>query len=339
MRIARTILVVGLWLASFWVGGPCRCSASSPGKKSNIVYDDTIRSHDEGARFFHYFNDVSTECYTSAVIIGVGTAMARTDYNLLALDMVNELDDPQALLVIVDPVPHNPIKLYPKPFARAINRLVAQLHEVELSSSSTIPHHFCPDKNATVIVGGHSASGSAAFYGSKFFDFPVAGFLGLDPFPIQRRHHHLSIPALYWGFSGTTCGVSVSHAAMAAFDVSESGQRVLYQIQNDEKKRPFSGMDCQYSHCDFTDSGCFVICPMQCSDAAANDLRHDVAVSLRLFLKAIKDGGRQRSFSRSHFASDDFRMDSSLFLDENEGEEVDLGTRNHGHVQHGLLVA
>jgi hypothetical protein len=106
--------------------------------------------------------------------------------------------------VIIDPMPHSPIKLYPIPFARELNRLVAQLQEP--SSKNSLD---CLQKNATIMVGGHSASGAAAFYGTNYFDFPVAGFLGLDPFPIQQRQQ-LSIPALYWGFALTTCGVSVS---------------------------------------------------------------------------------------------------------------------------------
>jgi len=335
MRIAHTVLLVGLGgLASFLVLGPCLCSASI----SNY-YEE---SSGEDTRFFHLNNDLTAECFTSAVIIGVGTAMTRNDYNRLALAMLNELDDPQVLLAIVDPVPHSPIKLYPKPFARAINRLVAQLHRDEPAlSSSPVFHHFCPDKNATIVVGGHSASGSAAFYGSNFFDFPVAGFLGLDPFPIHWQHHYLSVPALYWGFSCATCDVSVSHAALAAFNESKTGQRVLYQIQNTEKKEhQASNSSCRYSHCAFTDTGCFVVCPLRCPDASANDLRHDVAVSLRLFLTAIKDERPQRSFTRNYFASGDFRMDSSetlILLDDDDEEFFEMN--NQESKQHASLVA
>ena len=222
-RLWRVAYLVGFVLGSTWTG--TTTVIPQPG------------SHSGAARYFH-IDDVGTDCYSSAIMIGVGTAMTVDDYEILAQAIVTTVNDTSALLVIVDPNPHNPIKLDPKAFATTINRLVAQLHE-----ASTASFHFCSRENATVVVGGHSASGAAAFYGSKLFDFPVAGFIGLDPFPIQRREP-LLIPALFWGFSVTTCGVSVQRAALAAYNQSMSGQRVMYQLQNSHRKKLPSNESC-----------------------------------------------------------------------------------------------
>ena len=178
--------------------------------------------------------------------------------------------------------------------------------------------------------GGHSASGAAAFYGSKLFDFPVAGFIGLDPFPIQRREP-LLIPALFWGFSVTTCGVSVQRAALAAYNQSMSGQRVMYQLQNSHRKKvPSNESSCHYSHCAFTDTGCLVICPLQCSTDSANDLRQDVAISLRLFLNVTNSSRLRHSFSRRGFADSDFHLDprESILMIDQEGKQDQYSNHN-----------
>ena len=64
------------------------------------------------------------------------------------------------------------------------------------------------------------------------------------------------------------------------------------------------------------------VCPLQCSMDAANDLRSDVALSLRLFLHAIRaDHG---PFSRHDFANDGFHLDPKdnfLIMDEQDVQE------------------
>lgn len=305
----RRSLAEVLLLVAFFLSG---CSVDSTTAR--------VDSDSGAARYYYDDNDRrdGAQCFAATIVIGVGTAMTVDDYGKLADAIVNELNhDASALLVIFDPVPHSPIKLYPKPFARALNRLVAQLQET--SSEDSI---HCLQKNATIVVGGHSASGAGAFYGTKYFDFPVSGFLGLDPFPIQQTQQ-LFIPALYWGFARTTCGVSVSHAALAAYNQSLSGYRVMYQLQNDnhhQKLPPPNVTRCNYAHCAFTDTGCMVVCPLKCSMDAANDLRRDVAISVRLFLRAISTSKDHGSFSHRTFAYDGFHLNPKenfqLIMDE-----------------------
>ena len=293
-RLAGVLLLVAFFLTGC-SGGSTTASADGDSGAARYVYfyDDIDR-------------DGTPQCFSAAIIIGVGTAMTVDDYGKLAYAIVDELNHASVLLVILDPVPHSPIKLYPKPFARALNRLVAQLQE-PFSEDST----HCLQKNATIVVGGHSASGAGAFYGTNYFNFPVSGFLGLDPFPIHQRQQ-LSIPALFWGFAHTTCGVSVTHAAVAAYNQSMSGYRVLYQLQNNNHRpnlpSPPGDHQCHYAHCAFTDTGCRIVCPLQCSTDAANDLRRDVAISIRLFLRAISTSKDHGPFSHRDFAYNGFHL-------------------------------
>ena len=64
------------------------------------------------------------------------------------------------------------------------------------------------------------------------------------------------------------------------------------------------------------------VCPLQCSMDATEDLRSDVALSLRLFLHAIRaDHG---PFSRFDFVNDGFHLDPNdnfLILDEQDVKE------------------
>ena len=90
----------------------------------------------------------------------------------------------------------------------------------------------------------------------------------------------LHMPALFWGFSKTTCSVSVDKASKAGYNLhSNSTHHIMYQIQNNKdrcranndidssKKQsdPNAGVDrfCNVNHCIFTDNGCFgKICPL-----------------------------------------------------------------------------
>jgi hypothetical protein len=100
-----------------------------------------------------------------------------------------------------------------------------------------------------------------------------------------------------------------------------SGYRVMYQLQNsDHLDLPASSKhQCNYAHCAFTDTGCMVVCPLDFSMDAANDLRRDVAISLRLFLHAIGASKDHVPFSRRDFAYAGFHLDPKenfLLMDE-----------------------
>jgi len=302
---------------------------------SSYFYSTYTADADDGA-----VTNIGNGCRSSAVILGVGTAQTVDDYDALARALTTELEPLETLVVVIDPVPHDPIKLYPGPFAKAVNHLVAQLQQKQQKPEISSEMRLCPDQDATIVVGGHSASGAAAF--SADFDFTVTGFLGLDPFPIfadgvddpfgaaiHTRHHRLSVPALHWGFSHSTCGVGVSRAALAAYEQSPTGQRVFFQIQNDDDDSNNNNDnepsdDCHYSHCAFTDAGCWIVCPLRCSEEATRNLRHDVALSVRLFLQALEKG-EHKFFARREFESGAFQLDPRqvvLLLDEERGSVV-----------------
>ena len=321
---------------------------------AGVLTEDTTADDVRYYRYSTYFyssdtaddgavKNIGSRCRSSAVILGVGTAQTVHDYDALARVLTTELEPLETLVVVIDPVPHDPIKLYPGPFANAVNHLVAQLQQKQQKPDISSEMRLCPDEDATIVVGGHSASGAAAF--SADFDFTVAGFLGLDPFPIfghsvgdppgagagvPTQHHRLSVPALYWGFSHSTCGVSVSRAAFAAYEQSPTGQRVFFQIQNDDNNSHNNDNneppnDCHYSHCAFTDAGCWIVCPLRCSEEATRNLRHDVALSVRLFLQALEKG-RHKFFARREFESGAFQLDPRqivLLLDEEDGSVND----------------
>jgi hypothetical protein len=276
---------------------------------------------------FHYRDDAETSCLSSLIIVGVGTAMRVTDYDGVGRAIAEELRD--SIVIIIDSLQGIPIKLFPYFFAGKVNNLVAQLlqdsSEHENNRTMLPSHvHLCSTTAASnqlrVVVGGHSASGEAAFYAFalKLYsnDFSLAGFFGLDPFPIVSFIGvRLSIPALYWGFSSTTCGVLVSQAALSAYNKSPPGLRALYQLKNDDNSK-----QCFFSHCCFTDAGC-PGCPLQCNLGTMGDLHHDVGVSVQLFVNAITAG---QGFSRQQFETTDFRLnqdDVLLYVDNTTIEE------------------
>ena len=149
------------------------------------------------------------------------------------------------------------------------------------------------------------------------------GSSGWTRFPF--RDENLCLFLLCFGvFSVTTCGVSVQRAALVAYNQSMSGQRVMYQLQNSHRKKvPSNESSCHYSHCAFTDTGCLVICPLKCTADSANDLRHDVAISLRLFLNVTNSSRLRHSFSRRDFADSDFHLDprESILMIDQEGKQ------------------
>jgi hypothetical protein len=234
-------------------------------------------------------NSHNNDCRSTLILVGVGTAMKVNDYDALGVAMASQL--PTAIVAIVNPtrsfIKLNPITLDARPFANAVNRVVSRLLESSSSLSSLsrrriwdpslLPAdaNLCP-LNATttvfsrpgtslrILVGGHSASGAAAFYalGHQLYDFDVAGLLSLDPFPIRSDDPPAarssttitttttvpSIPTLAWGLSATTCKVTVAEAAVAAYEHARPNRRVLYQVQNSIPGES-SSSSCILSHC------------------------------------------------------------------------------------------
>jgi hypothetical protein len=290
----------------------------------------------------------NNDCRSTLILVGVGTAMKVNDYDALGVAMARQL--PTAIVAIVNPtrsfIKLNPITLDARPFANAVNRVVSRLLESSSSSSSSsslsrrriwdpslLPADakLCP-LNATatafsrpgtplrILVGGHSASGAAAFYalGHQLYDFDVAGLVSLDPFPIRSDPAPAarssttvpSIPTLAWGLSATTCRVTVAEAAVAAYEHAQPNRRVLYQVQNSIPGES-SSSSCILSHCLFTDGGC-PFCGNACNATANRDAIADVGLSVRLFVEALATTTTS-AFSRPMFDSSDLSLTRGLY--------------------------
>jgi hypothetical protein len=225
-----------------------------------------------------------------------GTAMSTNDYDQFSHALVTASTH-DLLAIVLDPSPHDPVKVSESAYSFAVNRLPAELE-------SLIDVKLCD--NVTLIVGGHSAGGASAIDALKadMFAVPIAGYIGLDPYFVQTPDGNgasIKVPSLLWGFVKTTCGVNIAHSANAAYLSSSDGFRVFYRLSS------------KFSHCCFTDAGCLWVCT--CSQDNQN-LLHDIGVSVDQFINSLQ---RKSRFSRSGFPTDQFWLDPSnitIFVDD-----------------------
>lgn len=243
------------------------------------VVSVTKHVHGAGTIRYHYDTNSSRPSCHTVMILGVGTAMSVSDYDLISHEIVNSNI---IMPIVVDPEPDWFIKTSAERFAKLANVLVGQIKDtISVCATTSTPK--------VIIVGGHSAGGQAAMEALPLFDFVPKGFLGLDPYEIdqtdQPLNHH---PALFWGFAETTCGVDVNKAAKAGYDISDESHRILYQIQHNK--------DNHNTHCIFTDNGCCA-CPDSMSFDQQERLLALVGESTKRFVHAIQHG----SFSREEF--------------------------------------
>jgi hypothetical protein len=162
------------------------------------------------------------------------------------------------VFIITDPSPGNPIKLGQKMIYAKLADLVAE------NLTTMIP--VCESQpRFGFIVGGHSASGVSAVNALGLITkFAPAGWLGLDPFfrfPIDENSlasYQVLVGTLIFGFSKTTCLVSIGQAGKRAYENSNSSSRVFFQVEN---KQGFLGpiAGAPICHCSFTDGGCATI--------------------------------------------------------------------------------
>lgn len=235
-----------------------------------------------------YHHDAATACAT-VVMIGVGTAMTVGDYEALSADIST---DSSIVTLITD---HNSgffVKLQWRQYRSFYNNVVSSISDI-------VP--ACKGKNPKIIVGGHSASGQAVIDAmaedkkarednknieNRTLIRKPDGFIGLDPFRINTNVEiDAELPVLVWGFSATTCSVSVDQAAKAAYTKSSKDHRVFYKIMNSAKN---------IKHCAFTDAGCGIACG---KDKGGEWVHRTVAKSIQVFSNAVKTG----SFPNSQF--------------------------------------
>lgn len=250
---------------------------------------------------YHYFDDSTGSIVNTAsrpcsdiLMIGVGTAMKVQDYDNLAESIVTKAETPSLVVVISDSNPGdiNFIKKNSTKYANLAKGIRDQLN------SGIIPVCTGQQDNLNFLIGGHSASGQAALGAVQkgLYDFVPDGFVGLDPYEIDKRTMNfgspLQLPTLSWGFDRTTCLVQVQKAARGAYKLSSPDVgRVLYLIDNEHNSM---------THCSFTDSGCGVgfveVCP---TNHKFEWVYESVAESINLFVNALKTDGA--SISKENF--------------------------------------
>ena len=224
---------------------------------------------------YQYYFDNSIQTFGIVFIVAVGTGMSVTDYTTISTDVA--ATNP-VVFIMMDPAPGNPVKLDGPKFANNANELASNL--------STYLPNVNLAANTSIVIGGHSAGGEAAI---KSFDglltFQPVGFLGLDPFSVDTKTMTIPSPAVLWGFSNTTCAVTVNQAAKAAYNISPQSARVFYQILNPQNLLKKSS---NITHCIFTDDGCAgPVCPAQ---TGGFWVRQAVANSLVPFIGSLVSG-------------------------------------------------
>ena len=227
-----------------------------------------------GAYKYFYDESVLDACDT-VLFLQVGSAMGVKDYNNLATLIV---EDSSVVTIVGDHNPRFPVKLFSGQFVNFYNEMVPALQRL-------VP--ACKYKTPMILVGAHSASGSAAIKALPRLDRQPDGFVGLDPFPIKTGNMKIAdtIPSLEWGFAKTTCRTKVEQAAKPAYQITNHKHRVFYRVDNIAQA---------VAHCVFTDKGCGFICGKK---ADGGWVPAAVARSIHLFVNAIKTG----SFGKEQF--------------------------------------
>lgn len=202
------------------------------------------------------------------LVIGVGTSMSRTDYDFLGAQLTAK----GYVLVAMDHNPGNMVKTDETKYRNCVNAV-----------KSALPGWLAPYGLASVahwIIGGHSAGGQAAQY--AYANNPGLGsaIFSIDPYNLSSAPI-VNGPALYWGFTATTCFVGVNDAAKAGYYRTQ-GQRAFVRV-----KKVYSFGPCGYSpkyfHCSFCDGHC-----PACTNCMTtpNSFFVDVANSVQKFVNA-----------------------------------------------------
>lgn len=258
---------------------------------STIVDSGPQAQSDPNYQYRYYYDSSVGGSKTTLLLIIVGTAMTVSDYSDIAK---NSVVGKNIVFCVVDNNPgsmSNPfgmVKLSGKKAAKAFNDIY--------SNRTTRFENVSFVADPKVVVGGHSAGGSAAIDAMSLSNlvpnhlvFAAAGYLGLDPygtppFPLPQftniSDKTISVPTLAWGFTIKTCGVNVDKAGKAAYNITPPANRVFYQVINPADTKPN-----QIAHCIFTDDGCFgAFCP---SHTAGSWVQTAVGKSVQLFVESL----------------------------------------------------
>ena len=175
-------------------------------------------------------------------ILGVGTAMSRTDYDYLGNAMANTYG---YVLVVMDHNPGNMVKTDATKYRNCALEVQNNLLNWLSGTGCTSVAHW--------ILGGHSAGGQAAQNALSADPGLADGIFSIDPYNIEGAGI-VNGPAIYWGFNVTTCFVEKSDAAEAAYYYTD-GPRAFYRV-----KKVYGWTVCGYApkyfHCSFCDLHC-----------------------------------------------------------------------------------
>ncbi len=174
-------------------------------------------------------------------IIGVGTSMSRDSYDFLAAQMTSK----GYVVVAMDHNPGNMVKTDAAKYQSCANQVKANI------ATWLAPHGW--SSAAHWILGGHSAGGQAAQNAISATPSLADAIFSIDPYNLSGAGA-VTGPALYWGFTTTTCFVNVNDAAKAGY-YGTSGQRAFVRVK---KKYSFGpcGYSPKYFHCSFCDGHC-----------------------------------------------------------------------------------
>lgn len=241
----------------------------------------------------------SSPCET-VVLMSIGTAMSTESYELLSSELVTNTS---TVFITMDPNPFHLVKLNTIKYIRLATAIINDITTLVPICTKPPIHGY--------IVGGHSAGGQAAMQAlpalleSRIIipNTIIVAFLGLDPFNAKSAHVNISIPAMYWGFTKTTCLVTAQYAAQYAYQHSTSKKRVFYQVANTHTTDIIT-------HCIFTDHGCN-LCPSNENNDAEKWVRIAIGKSVNQFIAAIASNGE--------FPDDDFLLkeynDVNVYVD------------------------
>ena len=168
------------------------------------IYDVSMK--EGNVRLFYPSNTTQT---CDLIILGVGTAMMTTDYD----NVSSAIADKGYIVAIIDHAVRNPVKTNASAYAGLAKAVVNMVKNVPPSEQALSP---CQSVG-NVTMGGHSASGQAAHNAVVARLVSPNAVISFDPFDLSASQN-MNIPALYWGFSNTTCTVSVGSAAKAAYN-------------------------------------------------------------------------------------------------------------------------
>ena len=129
------------------------------------------------------------------------------------------------------------------------------------------------------IMGGHSAGGQAAQNAVARTTGLADGIFSIDPYN-GKDTDRVSVPAVYWGFSKTTCFVTVKDAAEETYRRSDD-RRAFYRVNTKYSWGP-CGYSPKYFHCSFCDGHC-----PACTNCkkTPDHFFTDVAKSVDLFIR------------------------------------------------------